>query len=274
MDDAYDDDYGDDDPPKASSPLIAIGAISCAILVVLVASGGALMLAARQRAMKRHRAARCGNNLRQLGLAAVQYGDDKRFLPHNGPTLELDGDVRSLDTTTTVRALVWYGYHDNPEGFVCGASEDLYIAGAPREVLDNMRLWGWAGQWGTARDRSRTTISPWIDGHAGGDEALVDTSELSYAYTRRGYNRNVSSTKSLAADRGMRVSEAAGAASLEPGHVGNHLNGWNVLKADCTIEFIDGASADFGGVPAYDFLVGTGKGEGFLPLSDVARPAQ
>jgi len=202
----------------------------------------------------------CANEQRQIALAAVQYADDKRFLPHRGRTRELDGDELSADTPRSLRALVWYGDHDNPEGFVCPASDDAYVPIQNREVAENMRLWSWGGG-----DGGDPEVPPW---RAGLDPALVDTPEVSFAYTRRGYNRNVSSVLFLLADRGVRAAQSA----QRPGEVGNHPDGWNVAKADCSVEFIP-STYDFGaGRDAYAGLRSTGKGGGHLPISQVAKP--
>jgi len=234
-----------------------------ALLCVLAAFGAAAVLQKREQAGK----TKCSNNLRQVGLGMVQYGDDKRFLPHVAATRTLDGDNATTDTPVSVRALVWYGYNDNPEGFICPDSDDSYVPIGDANVRDNMRLWGWNGAWGAPKS-IRETTAPWRDGGAGGDLSLVATPDLSYALTRRGYNRNVASNKLLGADRAAR---GPGGQAL-PGDVGNSPDGWNVLKADCSVDFVS-PEIDFGdGKAAFDHMVGTNKGEGALPLSAVGRP--
>ncbi|MCH7653638.1 MAG: glutamyl-tRNA reductase [Chloroflexi bacterium] len=76
---------------------------------------------------ERRNRARCANNLRQLGLAAIQYSDDKRFFPHVRKIRELDGGYDSNHTPKTMRSLQWYGYHDNPEGWICSSSYDVFV---------------------------------------------------------------------------------------------------------------------------------------------------
>lgn len=192
---------------------------------------------------------RCANNLRQLGIAIVQYGDDKRFLPHVGKTRDLDGGFESSDTPRQVRALIWYGYHDNPEGLVCPESDDYRLPVTDNEVLENMRLWAWEGA------RGDSTRSPWVTGE---DPALGSLRELSYATTRRGYNRNVSSVRALAADRAMRDGQARGRGEV----AGNHDEGWNLLQADATVAFV--AQTD----EQAQLLSSTEAGGGFLAVRD------
>ena len=58
-------------------------------------------------------------------------------------------------------------------------------------------------------------------------------SRRAYGWTRKGLARNVKATRILAADRSRRVG-----ASTAPGEVGNHADGWNVLKADGTVDYV------------------------------------
>ncbi|MGE0712816.1 MAG: hypothetical protein AB7N76_34325 [Planctomycetota bacterium] len=234
-------------------------------LVLLLLFVGSLLLPAvyHPSHVKSNRT-KCSNDLRQLALAAIQYGDDKRLFPHVGQTRELDGDLMSSDSSRSVRALVFYGYHDNPEGLICPSSEDLYIPIANAAVRQDMKLWTWQG---ATADPKR---SPWL---AGSDPALVANTELSYGLTRRGLDRNVASKVALAADRGVRVLETP-TPGTPPGHVGNHLEGWNVVHADATVSFV-GAEHDFGdGAASPGFhLRGAADGEDALALSAAADPA-
>jgi prepilin-type N-terminal cleavage/methylation domain-containing protein len=119
----------------------------------------------------------CTNNLRTFGLAAIQYADDKRFFPHNGKLSKVDGDGMngtSNHQTKIVRALQWYGYHDEPENWICPASSDS----AP-EPSAQVRTWSWGGG-----ERGSLTESPFV--HDADDPALIATAELSYGWTRRG----------------------------------------------------------------------------------------
>ena len=216
-------------------------------------------------ARERSHGSRCANDLRQIALAYVQYGDDKRFLPHMGPTGKLSGDASTSDPVKSVRSILWYGYHDNPEGFICPSSTDLYVPIQNSEVRENMRLWSWS----TSKQGGHNTQPPWVHGD---DPTLLQTEELSYGMTRRGLNRNVRSTAVLGADRGVRITEDPPKGTL-PGDYGNHSDAWNVAKADATVEWI---REDFdpgkGNMGPGDWLRSTAKNDPALAISWRADP--
>ena len=209
---------------------------------------------------------RCSHNLRQIALAYVQYGDDKRFLPHMGPTNALSGDASTNHPTKSVRTVIWYGYHDNPEALICPSSVDIYVPIQNNEVRENMRLWSWGSEGGA------NTVPPWRQGD---DPTLLESEELSYGMTRRGLNHNVKSTVVLGADRGVRRHEDwrdIPKATL-PGDVGNHSEGWNVAKADATVEFFPkAAESPKEGLALGDWLRSTAKGDPALAISWRADP--
>lgn len=213
-----------------------------AVLLFVLLGGGWLLAATAVNGLRRAGApTKCANTLRQLGLAAIQYADDQRFFPHVGPLKELDGGVDSNATTKIVRSLVWYGYHDNPEGFVCPQSYDLYVPITDDVVKANLRLWFWGGA-----QRGDLDASPFVDGLA--DPVLDDTDELSFGWTRRGMNSNVRSTAQLAADRAQAVPDPE---STRPGLQGNHGEGANVLQADGTVTWY--AAGEHGVTSRHDF---------------------
>ncbi|MGE0712288.1 MAG: prepilin-type N-terminal cleavage/methylation domain-containing protein [Planctomycetota bacterium] len=240
------------------------------VALTLFALLATLLMPAFMKTRCVERRGRCVTTLRQLALAAMQYADDKKFTPHFGPTKVLDGDDQTNHATKATRALVYYGYHDNPEGFVCRSSVDMYVPITNNEVRENMRLWMWTnpGPGGLADPDA----SPWL---RGADPALAVTEELSYGYTRRGYNRNASSLELLGADRGVRiVKDGEDPGAVGAGDYGNHPEGWNVSHVDASVEFIP-CDYDFGDPQTPSpgsFLRGTGKGQGSLAISRVADP--
>src|SRR5690606_37676432 len=102
-----------------------------------------------------------------------------------------------------IRALLWYGYHDNPEGWICPSSFDLYQPITDAAIKGNLRTW----MWQSSDNPAGETKNPFID-TAAADPVLVgsnSTDELSYGWTRKGMNSNVRSTAILGADRAVRV---------------------------------------------------------------------
>jgi len=206
-------------------------------------------------AMERANRTRCANNLRQLGLAAIQYADDKRFYPHAGPIRELDGGIDTPHTPTCVRTLVWAAYHDAPEGFVCPSSDDV-SAPIGAEAPSNMRRWTWRGTDGEpSPDRSPV--------QTGGDPVLAETTELSYGYTRRGLNVNVRSTARIWADRKVRDGSTGALA-------GNHDGGWNLGQADAAVTWL---AVDADPFPGGYLAKTAGRTDGFLAVADQDDPS-
>ena len=201
-----------------------------------VASGIFPLFHAHRRANR----TKCSNNMRQLALAAIQYSDDKRFFPHIGGLNELDGGTDSNATTKIVRGLVWYGYHDNPEGFICPDSYDLYVPISDKHVKANMRLWFWGGE-----ARGDDATSPFRDSLP--DPVLDRTDELSYGWSRRSLSSSARSTAPLLADRAQAdpaVRESGDTSSLPVGLYGNHDAGSNVAYADGTVMFVNGGPGE------------------------------
>jgi hypothetical protein len=214
-----------DDLPAAPSPR----ALSKLALLLLGIAGGSAVLAlvllpGIRRAKAKSDRTSCSNNLRQLGFALICYSDDKRFYPHVRRYGDLDGDHTSNHTPKAVRTLLFYGYHDTPGGFVCPASADEY-AGRPI-VRAKRKTWFW----GAAANPGRPDTSPLYDGAP--DPALDQTTELSYAYTRKGFNVGLTSIQILAGDRAVRDGATRGT-PLQ----GNHRDGWNLLFADVSVRW-------------------------------------
>lgn len=185
-----------------------------AVAVIALSLGALLVLPAALEAQdprRRAHQARCQANLRTLALGAIQYADDKRFFPHLSRIADPDGGYTTSASPRITRSLVWFGYHDDPAGFVCPASPDEAL-----EVLDparaNLRAWFWGQRYELA-DLDRPPIT--AGDH---DPTLQATTELSYGWSRRGNNACVRSTTPLVADRTR-----------------DHHDGWLVAQVDGTV---------------------------------------
>lgn len=267
-------DNGATQPPEARASVgrkVLTLALICVPLFICVPGITATVLLpalrkAKMEARGRLSGNRCSNNLRLLGLAAIQYSDDKRFFPHVNALRTLDGGVDTNTSTKIVRTLLTYGYHDQPEAWICPISYDTFV---PKS---GQKPWFWEG----VSNPVAGSRSPLSDGSP--DPTLEQTDELSYGWTRKGMNRNVRSNALLAADRAVRDPEALKAVgpvlnANEPvtGIIGNHSSGWNVLKADATVEWFDLQLKPYPG----GFLTGTSSANGgYLGLKVQADPTR
>ena len=182
------------------------------------------------------------------------------FRSHNGKNTVLDGDGMNGDSnhqTKIVRSLLWYGYHDNPEAWICPSSYDQSVSIEDPDVLETMRLWTWDGG-----SDGKLQKDPFSDGIA--DPVLKDTAELSYGWTRKAMNSNASSTRKLSADRSRRLSDETEGTGA-PGELGNHKEGWNVLQVDGAVVFMD-VGREIGGVGVNEYLAKDTKGGAYLSV--------
>lgn len=214
------------------------------VAIVTIGLSLALLLPARNLAAGKAARTKCAGGLRQLGIAAVSYADDKRFYPHVGSYRSYDGDWTSSDPAKAVRTLLWYGYTDSPESFVCPGSDDAWER-LPATDRPALKRWFWSSPLadgtvvgGGGRESGDPDRSPLVDRLA--DHSLDGTPELSYGWTRKGVSVGTLSTRLLLADRSLR--HASGwpipAPAVTRGRRGNHPDGWNLLQADAAIVWL------------------------------------
>ncbi len=142
------------------------------VLVLIVVATFTVSLAAARNKLGRviHDEKKCTNGLRALGMACVEYSDDKRFFPHSIRISKLAGGVESDEASFAARLLVKYDYA-LPEQLICPSANDEPGTGAPRS------------------------------------QPLTVARDLSYGYARRGLTSGSMSTNMLFADRSRHVLE-------------------------------------------------------------------
>lgn len=204
--------------------VIVLVAVVCLVGIAVVGVVGAVLMPSIMKAKEKANMSKCSSTLRQVALGAIQYADDKRFFPHVEAPGQLDGDPSTNHGPKALRALINGGYLSS-DMLICPSSLDLEM---PRPPGESSREWFWDGD--TRPDPRADPIGDGLD-----DPTLLETSELSYGWTRRGLNSNARSSMSLAADRSVRTQDSIDA--LDPGEAGNHEAGLNVAKADGAVFF-------------------------------------
>ena len=197
------------------------------ILVILTTLQVPVLRKARARACETV----CGNNLKQIALAAMQYSDDKRFFPHIAKISVLDGDYTSTTSAQCLRSLVYFNYLDNPAAFVCPSSVDS-AAPLTESQKQDIRKWSWK----KCTEVSDTTRPPIVHADSN-DRALNDPgmASLSYGWTRRGLTSNTLGSETLAADKARRQGDTVGSSGrrAHTGQmIGNHEDRMNFVGAD------------------------------------------
>jgi hypothetical protein len=139
------------------------------------------VVAGAERAVEDARRVRCADNLREIAMAAIHYTEDKRFGPHVERILVEDGGPDTNHSPKKMRALIYYGYQDDPTAWVCPSSDDASAPVAP-EAAQDRRRWFWGGE-ARPPDEAGLELSPFVDGQV--DPVLNDTREVSYEWQRR-----------------------------------------------------------------------------------------
>jgi Sec-independent protein translocase protein TatA len=108
--------------PSAPAPKKSPVVIIVIVLVVLFVVGtcflgilATLLMPALMKAKNRANEVKCANNLKQIGLAAMQYADDKRFFPH---------DPSDPTGKKAMELLRRGNYIDNDQVFGCPNDDD------------------------------------------------------------------------------------------------------------------------------------------------------
>ncbi len=166
------------------------------VVLLVVASFAVSLLAARNRLVRSiHDEKKCSNVLRSLGMACINYVDDKRFFPHSPPIPKLAGGVESDEASFAAGLLVRYDYA-LPEQFICPSTCDERASEAPKR------------------------------------QPLAIAHDLSYGYTRFGLTQGSRSTRMVFADRSRRIVELEEAPKRAGPLRGNHSSAILVVCVD------------------------------------------
>jgi len=171
--------------------------IELLVVIAIIGILATLLMPALLKAKEKANQTKCGNNLKQIAMAAIQYSDDKRFFPHKTQISKLDGGFDTDIGARVFRALAFYNYDDNPESFICPSSPDQF---KPLEGPAKMDIRNFYWTTGSA-PQPALTESPLYNSTGAGDQPLSAMLDLSYGWTKRGLTTNSQSTCMMLGDK-------------------------------------------------------------------------
>jgi prepilin-type N-terminal cleavage/methylation domain-containing protein len=212
--------------------------IELLVVIAIIGILATLLMPALLKAKEKANQTKCSNNLKQIGMAAMQYSDDKRFFPHKTVMSSLDTGCSTAVGSTCLRALIYYNYDDNPEGFICPSSPDQFKP-LEQAAKQDIRYFFWSGGSAPSIPTPPAFYSPMYSGTDGGQQALTAMTDNSYGWTKRGLNTNSQSTNLMAGDKSRILAstdDGGTATNGGSGHtgnmVGNHKDTIQVVFVD------------------------------------------
>jgi len=217
--------------------------IELLVVIAIIGILATLLMPALLKAKEKGNQVKCGNNLKQMALAAHQYSDEKRNYPHSTLISVTEGDYTSALSARCIRSLTFYNYNDNPETYLCPSSPDTFKPLEEDAKLD-IRCFFWQGDGsgkapGKPKDVSLNQLANGpIYGTAAGDAGLDKMLDLSYGWTMRGLTSNSISSVLMAGDKAriQTTTDDAGSGTGNGAHVnnlvGNHKDVMITVKLD------------------------------------------
>jgi prepilin-type N-terminal cleavage/methylation domain-containing protein len=232
---------------KFSRPNRSFTLIELLVVIAIIGILATLLMPALMKAKESANKSKCSSNIRQMALAGASYAGDKRFFPHVGGMRANDADWNGTDQMRIYIAMIYFGYIDNNEVYICPSSFDVNppMTGG---MLTNRKVFDFGGA-----DFATPNQNP-LTQRGAPAVTLIGSTEVSYGWTRKPLNNNTGSTSMLGADRAVRVTEDLTTTAATPGVAGNHSDGWNVTHVDAATKFL-GLRFDRGdGTEPFTFL--------------------